>query len=687
MDALVEMSVQRATGVAEAATALLAEVVRGTYDEELSHPRRCWGRVRRGVTWPWTARTPSAWKRDVIYKEVSDNFPELLGLTESCFRHQAHLGWQGADGQQFRWVDSAGGAQQGDPLGPFFMAVALQPVLRATLSGHPDVYVMAYLDDIHLLGPPDVVRAAYDTIVPLLGAMGMELNVAKSTVFCPDGACPEFADVVDDAGTPMPAQRLAPAGWLGSWAQVWGRMVVLFPAFGGMLPKDIRCRTEGLRVPEEAPVWGGFGTSQPMRQQELSNYRHGSDWLRLFDAANSPVRARLLSLSRDGATAHLNALPHDGGFRMQPTATVIALCLQLGVSIPLVREVSAVGTGRCACGEEVDCFGYDYLACNRRGRFTYRHDAVQDVLYEMLCKRTVTYCSGGGAATYGDVSPHKLVAFAIEAFSGLGLQAKQLLQDCERRRQERLGPEMASATWSTPTFASYWGQRIMVALHGAQTFGLHGRALEDYPQPDITVLNYDGRGRHLIIDVVVGFPCAQSYVEEATSVPFHTAAVAERCKAETYGDVSPHKSVAFAIEAFGGLGVQAKQLLQDCAVTHPKFGCWRPVYMADWSGGRTSPPMLKYRRVTPQILPFGRGTQSAAVPGGVAVARGVGFSPLTSGRLDGNGERELATQQQLSACHASCLLWEDQVGSAGTPFGSQAVAHPKPSAAEDDDDE
>ncbi|KAK3260708.1 hypothetical protein CYMTET_30350, partial [Cymbomonas tetramitiformis] len=180
--------------------------------------------------------------------------------------------------------------------------------------------------------------------------------------------------------------------------------------------------------------------------------------------------------------------------------------------------------------------------------------------------------------------------------------------------------------------------------------------------------------------------------------------VAERCKAETYGDVSPHKSVAFAIEAFGGLGVQAKQLLQDWdgstiaspfgqglafrgAVTHPKFGCWRPVYMADWSGGRTSPPMLKYRRVTPQILPFGRGTQSAAVPGGVAVARGVGFSPLTSGRLDGNGERELATQQQLSACHASCLLWEDQVGSAGTPFGSQAVAHPKPSAAEDDDDE
>ncbi|KAK3258683.1 hypothetical protein CYMTET_32280, partial [Cymbomonas tetramitiformis] len=299
---------------------------------------------------------------------------------------------------------------------------------------------------------------------------------------------------------------------------------------------------ESLRVPEAAPVWGGFCSSQPTRQKELTNYQHGSDWLRLFEGANSSVRARLLSLSRDGATAHLNALPSDGGFRMRPDAAVISLCLQLGVSIPLVREVSAVGTGRCACGAVVDGFGYHYLACNRRGMFTYRHDAVQDVLYEMLrkvfdpasVKRTHTYhrsysprwrpditvlnydgrgrhliidvaigfpCAPTyveGAArvplhtaagmerrkveTYGDVTPHRLVPFAVEVFGGLGAQARQLLQDCERRRQDRLGPELATATWSTPTFASYWGQRIMVAMHGAQGFGLHGRALEDYPQ-------------------------------------------------------------------------------------------------------------------------------------------------------------------------------------------------------------
>ncbi|KAK3268450.1 hypothetical protein CYMTET_23049 [Cymbomonas tetramitiformis] len=509
-------------------------------------------------------------KRGVIYKEVSDNFPELLGLAESSFRHEARLGWQGDDGE-FRWVSSAEGAQQGDPLGPFFMAVALQPALQTTLDEHPDVFIMAYLDDIHILGPPDKVRAAYDTIFPLLRAARLELNVPKSTVFCPDGACPEFDDVVDEAGTPMPGAAVPLPGIkvlgipVGSDRWVADKCVEMALAAGGILPKLARLDDpqvqllllrycahprfmhlvghpvpESLRVPEAAPVWGGFGSSQPTRQKELTNYQHGSDWLRLFDAANTSVRARLLSLSRDGATAHLNALPSDGGFRMRPDAAIISLCLQLGVSIPLVREVSAVGTGRCACGDVVDGFGYHYLACNRRGMFTYQHDAVQDVLFEILrkvfdpasVKRTHTYhrsysprwrpditvlnydgrgrhliidvaigfpCAQTyveGAArvplhtaaamerrkveTYGDVTPHRLVPFAVEVFGGLGAQAQQLLQDCERRRQDRLGPELATATWSTPTFASYWGQRIMVAMHGAQGFGLHGRALEDY---------------------------------------------------------------------------------------------------------------------------------------------------------------------------------------------------------------
>ncbi|KAK3233249.1 hypothetical protein CYMTET_56455 [Cymbomonas tetramitiformis] len=371
--------------------------------------------------------------RRAIFQAVYEDFPELLaGLTESCFRHEARLGWRGADGT-FHWISSVEGAQQGDPLGPFFMAAPLQPVLQAALRAHPDVYIIAYLDDIHILGEPDRARAAYDTIVPLLEGIGLDLNVGKSAIISPSGVVGAFRDVVDSAGHSMPGAVEPLEGIkvlgvpIGSDAWVADKYFEIATKAGYILPKlarlndpqevagspyplgeeavaisqlptrwggvgadfsaavgaggvaglvgpcveedgdlaaameDVRGARarvlaaereeypvpEGLQIPAEAPGWEGFGDDRPASQKELTIYQHGSDWLRLFDAANPSVRARLLSLSRDGATWHLNALPEEGGFRLKPIAAVISLCLQLGITIPLVREVSAVGTGRC----------------------------------------------------------------------------------------------------------------------------------------------------------------------------------------------------------------------------------------------------------------------------------------------------------------------------------------------------
>eukprot|EP00854_Cymbomonas_tetramitiformis_P001456 gene1456-biopygen1319 len=44
-------------------------------------------------------------------------------------------------------------------------------------------------------------------------------------------------------------------------------------------------------------------------------------------------------------------------------------------------------------------------------------------------------------ALYGNVSPHRLVPFAVKAFRGMGVQAKKFLEECSRGSQERLGPE------------------------------------------------------------------------------------------------------------------------------------------------------------------------------------------------------------------------------------------------------
>ncbi|KAK3267193.1 hypothetical protein CYMTET_24238 [Cymbomonas tetramitiformis] len=382
------------------------------------------------------------------------------------------------------WVRSAEGTHHGDPLGPFLMAAPLQPVLQAVLRAHPEVYISAYLDDIHILGDPEHVRAAY----------------CKGT-FSPSGVCEDFQDVVDAAGDSIPGTDVAfegikvqllllrycsrprfmhlvrglkshtlmfgslehddsgvqrclqeiagspyplgeaavalsqlptrrggawadlrPAAGAGGLAGVQGACVEAHgddvpngaeltppPGSPGGHPlvaclvsamEDVRgarlrvlaaeageqVMPEGLRIREEAPRWESFGDTRPASQKELTLYQHGSDCLSLFDAATSTVRDRLLCLSQDGTTWHLNALPIEGGFRLKPIASLTSLCLQLGIRLPLVREVSAVWTGRCACGGGVDEFGYHCLTCNRRGMFAHRHNAVQDVLVEMLRK-------------------------------------------------------------------------------------------------------------------------------------------------------------------------------------------------------------------------------------------------------------------------------------------------------------
>ncbi|KAK3267261.1 hypothetical protein CYMTET_24168 [Cymbomonas tetramitiformis] len=123
-----------------------------------------------------------------VYQAVYEGSPELLGLTESFFRQEAMLGRREANGE-FLWVCLAEGTQQGEPFCLFFMAPPLQRAAGGSF--------IAYLDDIHILGEPEL---AYATIVPPLGRIGLELNVRQSAVFSASGMFGEFQDVVDAIG-------------------------------------------------------------------------------------------------------------------------------------------------------------------------------------------------------------------------------------------------------------------------------------------------------------------------------------------------------------------------------------------------------------------------------------------------------------------------------------------------------
>ncbi|KAK3274500.1 hypothetical protein CYMTET_17310 [Cymbomonas tetramitiformis] len=276
------------------------------------------------------------------------------------------------------------------------MAAPLQPVLWEILREHPEVYIIAYLDDIHILGEPERVREAYDAAVPLLADIGLELNVRKSA-----GVCEAFQDVVDAGGEPTPGAVVPLQGIrvlgipVGSETWVADQCFVMASTGGAILPKLARL-------------------NDPQVQLLLLRY------------SIVPILASCTWYG-GGVQPHKlmrGALEHDSSIQQ---------CLQkvAGSPYPLGEEAVALSQLPTRCGGVVDEFGYHFLACNRMDMFTYRHDAVQDVLVEMLRKtplHTAAVEERRKDALYGDATPHRLVPFAVEAFGGLGGVALQLLK-------------------------------------------------------------------------------------------------------------------------------------------------------------------------------------------------------------------------------------------------------------------
>ncbi|CAI7918048.1 unnamed protein product [Closterium sp. NIES-54] len=76
---------------------------------------------------------------------------------------------------------SSRGVRQGDPLGPLLFAAAIQPTLLSTATPLPEVAIVAYADDITIVGPRDAAFEAFINITTELTSLGLRCNIATST--------------------------------------------------------------------------------------------------------------------------------------------------------------------------------------------------------------------------------------------------------------------------------------------------------------------------------------------------------------------------------------------------------------------------------------------------------------------------------------------------------------------------
>jgi len=122
--------------------------------------------------------------RRPIMQELRAHFPELLPMVGQFYLRDGTLHFCGADGDRVR-LRSVTGVQQGDPLGPVLFALGIHPALQAVQRRHPQVHILAYLDDVHLVGPQGAVHEAFQTLRAQFAAIGLTTRQDKNLVWTP----------------------------------------------------------------------------------------------------------------------------------------------------------------------------------------------------------------------------------------------------------------------------------------------------------------------------------------------------------------------------------------------------------------------------------------------------------------------------------------------------------------------
>jgi hypothetical protein len=115
--------------------------------------------------------------RDVALSNFNRLLPELYPYMLAIYGIESHL-WFSID-NSYSFILSSEGAQQGDPLGPLFFAVAIIPLLEELQSQLHNGYINAYIDDLTQLAKFENQCQAIVKLKELAPQYGLKINFSK----------------------------------------------------------------------------------------------------------------------------------------------------------------------------------------------------------------------------------------------------------------------------------------------------------------------------------------------------------------------------------------------------------------------------------------------------------------------------------------------------------------------------
>ena len=124
--------------------------------------------------------------RHHLLHQVSSHHPDISQHVFQMYSSPSSLVFQ--QGNSTVIIPSMEGVHQGDPLGPAFFSTTINSVLCQVQERYPSIQILAYLDDVFLIGLERDTLSALALLQPAFSEIALQISPSKCEIYSPSGS-------------------------------------------------------------------------------------------------------------------------------------------------------------------------------------------------------------------------------------------------------------------------------------------------------------------------------------------------------------------------------------------------------------------------------------------------------------------------------------------------------------------